>query len=180
MTPEPHEHLPRPRRGEEPGRAEEQVRDEEPGRDEELFRDALHRTVGALSLQPDLVSDAVREGHRRRSRSRGFAVAGTFVAVTALTLGLSALGPRLLPGPDTGPAAPSVPTVSRPAPPPAAASPTPSPRPTEQPPDMPSPTTPVPTESEAVPPAPPGPPTPSLSVPPGPGPEETRRPEGRS
>ncbi|TYR34996.1 hypothetical protein FY004_40210, partial [Streptomyces parvus] len=109
MTPEPRKHLP-PHRT----RDEEPVRDEDPVRDEELFRDALHRTVGALSLQPDLVSDAVREGHRRRSRSRGFAVTGAFVAVTALTLGLAALGPRLLPGPDTGPAAPSVPTVSRP------------------------------------------------------------------
>ncbi|MER6602864.1 hypothetical protein ACWDBC_14950 [Streptomyces parvus] len=175
MTPEPRKHLPPYRTHD-----EEPVRDEDPVRDEELFRDALHRTVGALSLQPDLVSDAVREGHRRRSRSRGFAVTGAFVAVTALTLGLAALGPRLLPGPDTGPAAPSVPTVSRPAPPPAA-SPTPSPRRTEQPPDMPSPTaTPVPTESAAVPPIPPGPPTPSLSVPPGPGPGETRHPEGRS
>ncbi|GGP81062.1 hypothetical protein [Streptomyces sindenensis] len=173
MSLEPHEHLPRRNRDGEP------VRDEKQARDEELFRDALHRTVGTLSLQPDLVSDAVREGHRRRSRRRGFAVAGAFVAVTALTLGLSALGPRLLPGGDTGPAAPSVPAVSRPAPPPAASS-TPSPRPTEQSPDMPSPTTPAPTESEAVPPAPPGPPTPSLSAPPGPGPEETRHPEGRS
>ncbi|MBK3530415.1 hypothetical protein JHN48_12585, partial [Streptomyces sp. MBT72] len=48
MTPEPYEHLPRRTPG------------EEPVRDEELFREALHRTVGALSLQPDLVSDAVR------------------------------------------------------------------------------------------------------------------------
>ncbi|ROV67242.1 hypothetical protein D3105_17810, partial [Streptomyces globisporus] len=93
MTPEPYEHLPR------------RTRDDKRVRDEDLFRDALHRTVGALTLQPDLVSDAVREGHRRRARSRGYAVAGAFVAVTGLTLGLSVLGPRLLPGPDTGPAA---------------------------------------------------------------------------
>lgn len=164
MTPEPHEHLPH------------RTRDDEPVRDEELFRDALHRTVGALTLQPDLVSDAVREGHRRRARSRGYAVAGAFVAVTGLTLGLSVLGPRLLSGPDPEPVSPAGPSLSLPASPP-----TPSPRRTEQPPEMPSPTaTPVPTESTAVPPAPPGPPVPSLSVPPGPGPGETRHPEGRS
>ncbi|WP_030709398.1 hypothetical protein [Streptomyces griseus] len=157
MTPEPYEHLPR------------RTPDEEPVRDEELFREALHRTVGALSLQPDLVSDAVREGHRRRARSRGYTVAGAFVAVTALTLGLSVLGPRLLSGPE--PVSPAGPSLSLPASPP-----TPSPRRTEQPPDMPSPTaTPVPTESAAVPPAPPGPPAPSLSVPPGLGPEEAQR-----
>lgn len=147
MIPEPHEHLP-PRT-----------------HDEELFRDALHRTVGPLSLQPDLVPDAVREGHRRRARTRAFAVAGTFVAVTAVTLGLAALGPWLLAGPDTGPAAPAGPTLSLPAP-------TPSPQRTEPRPDMPSPTsTPVPTESAATPPSS----TPSASAPPGLGPEEARQ-----
>ncbi|OCC10904.1 hypothetical protein [Streptomyces sp. PTY087I2] len=155
MTPEPRKHLPPPR-----------TRDEERSRDEELFRDALHRTVGALSLQPDLVSDAVREGHRRRARSRGYAVAGAFVAVTALTLGLSVLGPLLLSGPDPEPVPPAGPSLSLSATPP-----TSSPRRTEQSPDMPSTTaTPVPTES-----APPGPPAPSLSVPPGLGPEEAQR-----
>ncbi|MEW2070282.1 hypothetical protein [Streptomyces sp. NPDC007346] len=54
--------------------------------DEELFRDALHRTAGTLPPLPDLVPDAVREGQSRRSRNRGLAVAGTFVAVTAVTL----------------------------------------------------------------------------------------------
>ncbi|NEB36344.1 hypothetical protein [Streptomyces sp. SID14515] len=153
MTPEPYEHL-SPR-----------------ARDEELFRDALRRTVGPLSLQPDLVADAVREGHRRRARTRAFAVAGTFVAVTAVTLGLAVLGPWLSAGTDPEPAAPAGPSLSLPA-----ATPTPSPRRTEQPTDMPSPTaTPVPTDSTAVPPVPPGPPGPSLSVPPGLGPEEAQR-----
>ncbi|MFI2357530.1 hypothetical protein ACH5AG_22990 [Streptomyces anulatus] len=151
MIPEPQEHLP-PRT-----------------HDEELFRDALHRTVGPVSLQPDLVPDAVREGHRRRARTRAFAVAGTFVAVTAVTLGLAVLGPWLLAGRDTGPAAPS---LSLPAPPPTT---TPSPQRTEPRPDMPSPTsTPVPTESGAVPATPPLS-TPSPSVPPGLGPEEAQR-----
>ncbi|MFD4233646.1 hypothetical protein [Streptomyces sp. NPDC058542] len=150
MIPEPHEHLP-PRT-----------------HDEELFRDALHRTVGPLSLQPDLVPDAVREGHRRRARTRAFAVAGTFVAVTAVTLGLAVLGPWLLAGPDAGPAAPAGPSLSLPAP-------TPSPQRTEPRPDMPSPTsTPVPTESGAVPATPPFS-TPSPSVPPGLGPVEAQR-----
>lgn len=149
MIPEPHEHLP-PRT-----------------HDEELFRDALHRTVGPLSLQPDLVPDAVREGHRRRARTRAFAVAGTFVAVTAVTLGLAVLGPWLLAGPDTGPAGPS---LSLPAP-----TTSPSPQRTEPRPDMPSPTsTPVPTESGAVPATPPLS-TPSPSVPSGLGPEEAQQ-----
>ncbi|WP_426499623.1 hypothetical protein [Streptomyces sp. D54] len=154
MIPEPHEHLP-PRT-----------------HDEELFRDALHRTVGPLSLQPDLVPDAVREGHRRRARARAFAVAGTFVAVTATTLGLAVLGPWLLAGPDAGPAAPAGPSLSLPAPDPTAS---PSPQRTEPRPDMPSPTsTPVPTESGAVPATPPLP-TPSASAPPRLGPEEAQR-----
>ncbi|WIY78089.1 hypothetical protein [Streptomyces anulatus] len=149
MIPEPHEHLP-PRT-----------------HDEELFRDALHRTVGPLSLQPDLVPDAVREGHRRRARARAFAVAGTFVAVTAVTLGLAVLGPWLLAGPDTGPAGPSLSLPARTS--------YPSPLRTEPRPDMPSPTsTPVPTDSAAVPPTPPAP-TPSAPVPPGLGPEEAQR-----
>ncbi len=163
MTPEPHEHL--PPRG--PGEGA-------PGRgtpDEELFREALHRTAGPLSLQPDLVPDAVREGHRRRARSRAYAVAGAFVAVTALTLGLSVLGPWLLSGPNPEPASPAGPSLSLPAP-----TPTPSPRRTEPLPDMPSPTaTPVPTESAAVPPVPPGPPAPSLAAPPGAGTREVQR-----
>lgn len=150
MIPEPHEHLP-PRT-----------------HDEELFREALHRTAGPLSLQPDLVPDAVREGHRRRARTRAFAVAGSFVAVTAVTLGLAVLGPWLLTGPDAGPAAPAGPSLSLPAP-------TPSPQRTEPRTDMPSPTsTPVPTESGAVPATPPFS-TSSPSVPPGLGPVEAQR-----
>lgn len=150
MIPEPHEHLP-PRT-----------------HDEELFREALHRTVGPLSLQPDLVPDAVREGHRRRARTRAFAVAGSFVAVTAVTLGLAVLGPWLLTGPDAGPAAPAGPSLSLPAP-------TPSPQRTEPRTDMPSPTsTPVPTESGAVPATPPFS-TSSPSVPPDLGPVEAQR-----
>ncbi|MGW8486553.1 hypothetical protein [Streptomyces sp. NPDC055886] len=153
MIPEPHEHLP-PRTP-----------------DEELFRDALHRIAGPLSLQPDLVPDAVREGHRRRARTRAFAVAGAFVAVTAVTLGLSVLGPWLSAGPDTEPAAPAGPSLSLPA-----ATSSPFPQRTEPRPDMPSPTsTPVPTESAPVPPVPPGPPAPALSAPPGLGPQEARR-----
>ncbi|MFJ1776316.1 hypothetical protein ACIOKA_06235 [Streptomyces anulatus] len=154
MIPEPHEHLP-PRT-----------------HDEELFREALHRTVGPVSLQPDLVPDAVREGHRRRARTRAFAVAGTFVAVTAVTLGLAVLGPWLLAGPDTGPAAPAGPSRSLPAPDPSTSS---SPQRTEPRPDMPSPTsTPVPTDSAAVPATPPLS-SPAPSVPPGLGPEEAQR-----
>ncbi|MFE7336509.1 hypothetical protein [Streptomyces griseus] len=165
MTPEPYER-PSPRT-----RDEELYRDEELCRDEELFRDALHRTVDPLSLQPDLVADAVREGHRRRARARAFAVAGAFVAVTAVTLGLSVLGPWLSAGPGPEPAAPAGPSLSLPA-----TTPTPSPRRTEHPTDMPSPTAvPVPTESAAVPPVPPGPPEPALSVPPGLGPQEAWR-----
>ncbi|MFD4221843.1 hypothetical protein [Streptomyces griseus] len=159
MTPEPYER-PSPRtRDEEPRRSEELLRDEE------LFRDALRRTVDPLSLQPDLVADAVREGHRRRARARAFAVAGAFVAVTAVTLGLSVLGPWLSAGPGPEPVTPAGPSLSLPA-----TTPTPSPRRTEHPTDMPSPTaTPVPTESAAV------PPEPSLSVPPGLGPQEAQR-----
>ncbi|SCD67082.1 hypothetical protein [Streptomyces sp. OspMP-M43] len=150
MTPEPHEHLP-------PG-----------AHDEELFRDALQRAVGPLPLQPDLVPDAVREGRRRRARTRAFTVTGAFLAVTAVTLGLAVLGPRLLTGPDAGPAAPAGPSLSLPAP-------TPSPQRTEPRPDMPSPTsTPAPKESAAVPATPPLS-TPSLSNPPGLGPEEAQR-----
>ncbi|MFJ6610460.1 hypothetical protein ACIQPT_09280 [Streptomyces sp. NPDC091289] len=156
MTPEPHEHLsPRPR-------------------DEELFRDALHRTVGPLSLQPDLVPDAVREGHRRRARTRAFAVAGTFVAVTAVTLGLAVLGPWLLAEPEADPAPPAGPSLSSP-------SLVPSPQRTEPRPEMPSPTsTPEPKGPDAGPTTSP-PSLPPLSLAPGPGgpggpgPEEATR-----
>ncbi|WP_239008520.1 hypothetical protein [Streptomyces sp. Tue 6075] len=121
-----------------------------------------------LSLQPDLVPDAVREGHRRRARTRAFAVAGAFVAVTAVTLSLSVLGPWLSAGPDTEPAAPAGPSLSLTVP-----TSSPSPQRTEPRPDMPSPTSiPAPTESA---PGPPGPPAPTRSAPPGLGPQEARR-----
>ncbi|CAM5632354.1 hypothetical protein SCYAM73S_07134 [Streptomyces cyaneofuscatus] len=85
--------------------------------EEEIFRDALHRTADALPPLPDLVPDAVREGERRRVRSQGLAVAGTFVAVTAVTLGLALLGPLLRQTPDTEPAAPAPgPSITRPTP----------------------------------------------------------------
>jgi hypothetical protein len=148
MTPEPYEHL-SPRT-----------------RDEELFRDALHRTADPLSLQPDLVPDAVREGHRRRARTRAFTIAGAFVAVTAATLGLAVLGPWLLTGPEAEPAAPAGPSHS-------SSSPVPSPQRTEPLPEMPSPTsTPESKGPEA------GPTTPPASIPPRSlpsGPEEVTR-----
>ncbi|MDT0493999.1 hypothetical protein RM717_26190, partial [Streptomyces griseus] len=75
--------------------------------EEELFRDALTRTADTLSPLPDLVPDAVREGRRRRARSRGLAVAGAFVAVTSVTLGAALLGPLVRPAPDTDPGAPA-------------------------------------------------------------------------
>ncbi|XQE86824.1 hypothetical protein ACN24M_16780 [Streptomyces microflavus] len=75
--------------------------------EEEIFRDALHRTAGTLAPPLDLVPEAVREGRLRRARSRGLAVVGAFVAVTAVTLGLALLGPLLRPTADTGPAAPA-------------------------------------------------------------------------
>ncbi|PCG86797.1 hypothetical protein CIB93_06120 [Streptomyces sp. WZ.A104] len=136
--------------------------------DEQLLRDALHRTADTLSPLPDLVPEAVREGHRRRARNRAAAVAGTFVAVTALTLGLSVLGPWLLSRPDTVPATPAGPSLSLPAP-------SPSPQQTEPRPDMTPPTsTPVPTHSADGPTTPPAA-TPSRSAPPPLTPEEAQR-----
>ncbi|MDX5573122.1 hypothetical protein [Streptomyces sp. ID01-9D] len=114
MTPEPYEPLSHRARDEELLRDEEPRRPEELLRDEELFRDALRRTVDPLSLQPDLVADAVREGHRRRARARAFAIAGAFVAVTAVTLGLSVLGPWLSAGPGPEPVTPAGPSLSVP------------------------------------------------------------------
>lgn len=111
--------------------------------EEEIFRDALHRTAGTLAPPLDLVPEAVRQGRLRRARSRGLAVAGAFVAVTAVTLGLALLGPLLRPAPDTGPAAPAPgPSLTRPVPDPSPTRPTPgpSPDPTEPVTGMPTPT----------------------------------------
>lgn len=111
--------------------------------EEEIFRDALHRTAGTLAPPLDLVPEAVRQGRLRRARSRGLAVAGAFVAVTAVTLGLALLGPLLRPAPDTGPAAPAPgPSLTRPLPDPSPTRPTPgpSPDPTEPVTGMPTPT----------------------------------------
>ncbi|MEV6858024.1 hypothetical protein AB0M89_30035 [Streptomyces microflavus] len=111
--------------------------------EEEIFRDALHRTAGTLAPPLDLVPEAVREGRLRRARSRGLAVAGAFVAVTAVTLGLALLGPLLRPTADTGPAAPAPgPSLTRPVPDPSLTRPTPgpSPDPTEPVTGMPTPT----------------------------------------
>ncbi|WP_326684608.1 hypothetical protein OHB31_21450 [Streptomyces microflavus] len=111
--------------------------------EEEIFRDALHRTADTLAPPLDLVPEAVREGRLRRARSRGLAVVGAFVAVTAVTLGLALLGPLLRPAPDTGPAAPAPgPSLTRPVPDPSLTRPTPgpSPDPTEPVTGMPTPT----------------------------------------
>lgn len=140
--------------------------------EEEIFRDALHRTAGTLAPPLDLVPEAVRQGRLRRARSRGLAVVGAFVAVTAVTLGLALLGPLLRPAPDTGPAAPAPgPSLTRPVPDPSPTRPTPgpSPDPTEPVTGMPTPT---PSSPSATPPwttsptAPTG--GPSATVPAGP------------
>ncbi|WP_159030098.1 hypothetical protein [Kitasatospora albolonga] len=118
--------------------------------EEELFRDALTRTADTLSPLPDLVPDAVREGRRRRARSRGLAVAGAFVAVTSVTLGVALLGPLVRPAPDTDPGAPAPgPSITRPAPPPS--------------PDLTEPVTGMPTPSSPPSPTSPPPSSPTLS-----------------
>ncbi|WP_415958063.1 hypothetical protein [Streptomyces sp. 021-4] len=135
--------------------------------EEEIFRDALQRTADALPPLPDLVPDAVREGERRRVRSRGLAVAGTFVAVTAVTLGLALLGPLVRQTPDTEPAAPAPgPSITRPTP-------GPSPDPTEPVTGMPIPApsspptaTPSPSSSSSFPLWSPPPPSPPSTTPP--------------
>ncbi|MGA6171596.1 hypothetical protein ACPEIF_15250 [Streptomyces sp. NPDC012600] len=118
--------------------------------EEELFRDALTRTADTLSPLPDLVPDAVREGRRRRARSRGLAVAGAFVAVTSVTLGVALLGPLVRPAPGTDPGAPAPgPSITRPAPPPS--------------PDLTEPVTGMPTPSSPPSPTSPPPSSPTLS-----------------
>jgi len=117
--------------------------------EEEIFRDALHRTADALSPPLDLVPDAVREGRLRRARRRGLAVAGAFVAVTAVTLGLALLGPLLRPAPDAEPAAPPPgPSLTRPVPDPSPTRPAPGPSP-----DLTEPVTGMPTPTPSSPPA---------------------------
>ncbi|MEV7531446.1 hypothetical protein [Streptomyces hydrogenans] len=69
-----------------------------------LLRDAMDRTADGLPPLPDLVPLAVREGRRRRSRSRLAAGAAAFAVVTAGAIGLT-----LLPG--SGPGGP-VPAAS--------------------------------------------------------------------
>ncbi|MFI8322703.1 hypothetical protein [Streptomyces sp. NPDC085529] len=71
-----------------------------------LLRDALDRTADALPPLPDLVPLAVREGRRRRARSRLAAGTAAFAVVTAGALGLA-----LLPGADSGVPAPAASTV---------------------------------------------------------------------
>lgn len=61
--------------------------------DTDLLRDAMDRTTDGLPPLPDLVPLAVREGRRRRSRSRFAVGAAAFGVVTAGALGLT-----LLPG----------------------------------------------------------------------------------
>lgn len=136
--------------------------------EEEIFRDALHRTAGTLAPPLDLVPEAVREGRLRRARSRGLAVVGAFVAVTAVTLGLALLGPLLRPAPDTGPAAPAPgPSLTRPVPDPSPTRPTPgpSPDPTEPVTGMPTPT---PSSPSATPPWTTSPTAPTGALPGGP------------
>ncbi|MFJ4962909.1 hypothetical protein EES43_16925 [Streptomyces sp. ADI96-02] len=121
---------------------------------EELVRDALNRTAHALPPLPDLVPEALREGHRRRVRTRALAVGSAFAAVTAVTLGLSVLGPWLQSGPGTEPGAPpAAPPRASLSPPTPDASPTaprrngavpsaPDPAPTAAPTSVPSPSPP--------------------------------------
>ncbi|MFC9337214.1 hypothetical protein ACFT0G_22615 [Streptomyces sp. NPDC057020] len=62
-----------------------------------LLRDAMDRTADGLPPLPDLAPIAVREGRRRRARSRLAAGAAAFAVVTAGVLGVTVL-PR--PGAD--------------------------------------------------------------------------------
>ncbi|GAA3071908.1 hypothetical protein GCM10017562_44150 [Streptomyces roseofulvus] len=71
-----------------------------------LLRDALDRTADALPPLPDLVPLAVREGRRRRARSRLAAGTAAFAVVTAGALGLA-----LLPGAGPGVPTPAASTV---------------------------------------------------------------------
>ncbi|CAM5324311.1 hypothetical protein [Streptomyces narbonensis] len=67
-----------------------------------LLRDAMDRTAGDLPPLPDLAPLAVREGRRRRARSRFAVGAAALGVVTAGALGLT-----LLPGADPGVAMPA-------------------------------------------------------------------------
>ncbi|MEU2655354.1 hypothetical protein ABZ615_08520 [Streptomyces sp. NPDC007325] len=71
-----------------------------------LLRDAMDRSADGLPPLPDLAPLAVREGRRRRARSRLAAGTAAFAVVTAGALGLT-----LLPGAGGGVAVPAASTV---------------------------------------------------------------------
>ncbi|WP_031012498.1 hypothetical protein [Streptomyces sp. NRRL F-5727] len=78
----------------------------EDNHDSVLLRDALDRTADGLPPLPDLVPLAVREGRRRRARSRLAVGAAAFAVVTAGAVGLT-----LLPGSGPGVPAPAASAV---------------------------------------------------------------------
>ncbi|MFE9039785.1 hypothetical protein ACFYOG_02635 [Streptomyces sp. NPDC007818] len=72
-----------------------------------LLRDAMDRSADGLPPLPDLAPLAVREGRRRRARSRLAAGTAAFAVVTAGALGLT-----LFPGSGGGVAVPAASTVA--------------------------------------------------------------------
>ncbi|WP_329621807.1 hypothetical protein OG357_16165 [Streptomyces sp. NBC_01255] len=86
----------------------------EKNNDTDLLRDAMDRTTDGLPPLPDLVPLAVREGRRRRARSRFTVGAAAFAVVTAGALGLTLLPGTTAPAvstPATGGATYSYPPV---------------------------------------------------------------------